>query len=163
MKKLRSQSGMTLTELLCSIVILLLVSQLMAAGVRFSVKTYRDSMAASQAQVLCSTLTTVVSDKLRYCGTVSEDGGQIFIQDMGNVTEGEDGKVFSINADGELMLGENKILGSRSYPEGLRVKSFNMEYDAASGIFKVSFQVGDSGDTPLAGADFEVKRINSRT
>ena len=80
MSKLRDQRGMTLTELLCTIIVMLMVSALMAVGVGFSVRTYRSSMQRSEAQVLASTLTTAISDKLRYCGSVSSTGDKIFIQ-----------------------------------------------------------------------------------
>ena len=163
MKKLRSRGGMTLTELLCAVVIVLLISGLLAVGVRFSVRAYQRSMAASQAQVLSSTLTAAISDKLRYCGSVSPDGDQIFIRDMGSVEGDEKGEVFRVSADGELLLGENKLLGSRAYPQGLQVEDFHMEYDSTGGIFRVSFRIADSGGTELAAAEFEVKRVNSGT
>ncbi len=163
MKKLRSRGGMTLTEMLCAVVIVILLSGLLAVGVRFAARAYRQSMAVSQAQVLSSTLTAAVSDKLRYCGSVSPDGDQIFIRDMGSVEGDEKGEVFRIGADGELLLGENKLLGSRAYPEGLRVGSFRMSYASTEGIFSVSFTVVDGGGTELAAAEFEVKRVNSGT
>lgn len=163
MKKLRSRGGMTLTELLCAVVIVFLLSGLLAVGVRFAARAYRQSMAVSQAQVLSSTLTAAVSDKLRYCGSVSPDGDQIFIRDMGSVEGDEKGEVFRVSADGELLLGENKLLGSRTYPQGLQVEDFHMEYDSTGGIFRVSFRIADSGGTELAAAEFEVKRVNSGT
>ena len=76
MKKLRSQSGMTLTEMLCALVVLMLISSLLAVGVRFAVQTNRTSMADSQAQMLCSTVTTAIADKLRYCSGVTSAGGR---------------------------------------------------------------------------------------
>ena len=161
MKKLRSRSGMTLTKLLCAVVIVILISGLLSVGIRFSVRSYRQSMAASQAQVLSSTLTAAISDKLRYCGSVSPDGDQIFIRDMGSVEGDEKGEVFRISEDGELMLGNSKLLGSRVYPEGLRVDSFQMSYVSTTGIFSVSFTIVDSGGTELATENFEVKRVNT--
>ena len=163
MKKLRSRGGMTLTELLCAVVIVLLLSGLLAVGERFAARAYRQSKAVSQAQVLSSTLTAAVSDKLCYCGSVSPDGDQIFIRDMGSVEGDEKGEVFRVSADGELLLGENKLLGSRAYPQGLQVEDFHMEYDSTGGIFRVSFRIVDSGGTELAAAEFEVKRVNSGT
>lgn len=92
MNKLRDRRGFTLTELLCAVLIVLLVSALLTVGVRFAGRTYNSSMQLSEAQELCSTLTSVISDKLRFCGTVTPgaDGSldHIFIQDLGSV-EGE--------------------------------------------------------------------------
>ena len=160
MKKLKSRSGMTLTELLRGIVVLLLVTSLLTVGVRFAVKTYRASMASAQAQTLCSTLTTAVTDKLRYCGNVSENGDRIFITDVGSVVGSEDeGGVFRIE-DGEVLLGSKKLLGSKAYPEGLRVDGFKLKYSGSTRIFSVAFVVTDSAGTVLAKADFDVQKIN---
>lgn len=84
MRKLRDRRGITLTEMLCTVLIVLLLTALLVVGIRFAGKTYTESMRLSEAQELCSTLTSVISDKLRFCGTVTQDenGGltQIFIQ-----------------------------------------------------------------------------------
>ena len=76
MNKLRDRRGFTLTELLCAVLIVLLVSALLTVGVRFAGRTYNSSMQLSEAQELCSTLTSVISDKLRFCGTVTPRRGR---------------------------------------------------------------------------------------
>lgn len=160
MKKLKENRGMTLVELLCSIVILLLSTALVTVGVRLAIHTYQECMESSEAQVLCSTLTTAISDKLRYCGSVtqSENGGftQIFIQNVGSV-EGE-GEAFQIK-DGKVMLGGKKLLGSGVYPQGLKVNRLDMSYDDR--IFTVTIEIADTSGNVLAkNQDFQVKRIN---
>lgn len=40
MKKLRGSRGVTLTETLCTVLIVLLISAMLAVGVRFAVRTY---------------------------------------------------------------------------------------------------------------------------
>ena len=158
MKKLRSQSGMTLTEMLCAVIVVLLFSSLVAVGANAAVRSFRTSMADSQAQELCSTLVTAISDKLRYCGTVDVSNGKIFIQDVGSVT-GSDGSVFQVDLDsGQLYLGDKKFLGAASYPEGLQVSGFSMSY--RDNVFDISFQIVDRQQTKLASADFQVRRIN---
>ena len=161
MNKLRDRRGFTLTELLCAVLIVLLVSALLTVGVRFAGRTYNSSMQLSEAQELCSTLTSVISDKLRFCGTVTPgaDGSldHIFIQDLGSV-EGE-GAAFQVDADGQLTLGSTRLLSSAAYPRGLRVRDVSLRYDSASGIFTVTLQVG-TVDSTLAETDFEVRRLN---
>ena len=171
MNKLRDRRGFTLTELLCAVLIVLLVSALLTVGVRFAGRTYNSSMQLSEAQdaaanlaeaqELCSTLTSVISDKLRFCGTVTPgaDGSldHIFIQDLGSV-EGE-GAAFQVDADGQLTLGSTRLLSSAAYPRGLRVRDVSLRYDSASGIFTVALQVG-TADSTLAETDFEVRRLN---
>ena len=147
MNKLRDRRGFTLTELLCAVLIVLLVSALLTVGVRFAGRTYNSSMQLSEAQELCSSLTSVISDKLRFCGTVTP----------GSV-EGE-GAAFQVDADGQLTLGSTRLLSSAAYPRGLRVRDVSLRYDSASGIFTVTLQVG-TVDSTLAETDFEVRRLN---
>lgn len=161
MKKLRNQNGLTLTEMLCTVIIVLLFSSLVAVGANAAVRSFRISMADSQAQELCSTLTTAISDKLRYC-TVEADN-TVFIQGVGYV-KGPAENIFTVNSDSDqVYLGENKLLGAYAYPEGLKVQDFSVKYDGTKRIFTVAFQIEDRRDTKLAEADFQVKQINQET
>lgn len=159
MKKLRNQNGLTLTEMLCTVIIVLLFSSLVAVGANAAVRSFRISMADSQAQELCSTLTTAISDKLRYC-TVETDA--VFIQCVGYV-KGPADEIFTVNDSGQVYLGENKLLGAYAYPEGLKVKDFSVEYNDTERVFTVQFQIEDRRDTKLAEANFQVKQINQET
>ena len=161
MKRLRNQNGLTLTEMLCTVIIVLLFSSLVAVGANAAVRSFRISMADSQAQELCSTLTTAISDKLRYC-TVEADN-TVFIQGVGYV-KGPAKDIFKVDlASGQVYLGENKFLGAYAYPEGLKVKDFSVEYNGTERVFTVKFQIKDRRDTKLAEADFQVKQINQET
>lgn len=158
MKKLRNQNGLTLTEMLCTVIIVLLFSSLVAVGANAAVRSFRISMADSQAQELCSTLTTAISDKLRYC-TVETNA--VFIQGVGYVN-GAPNEIFTLNSDsGQVYLGENKFLGAYAYPEGLKVKEFSVTYE--ENVFNVQFQIKDRRETKLAEANFQVKQINQET
>ena len=158
MKKLRNQNGLTLTEMLCTVIIVLLFSSLVAVGANAAVRSFRISMADSQAQELCSTLTTAISDKLRYC-TVETDA--VFIQGVGYVYRPAN-EIFTVKSDsGQVYLGENKLLGVYAYPEGLKVQEFSVTYK--ENVFTVKFQIKDRRDTKLAEADFQVKQINQET
>lgn len=160
MKKLRNQNGLTLTEMLCTVIIVLLFSGLVAVGANAAVRSFRISMADSQAQELCSTLTTAISDKLRYC-TVETDA--VFIQGVGYV-KGPAKDIFKVDlASGQVYLRENKLLGAYAYPEGLKVKDFSVEYNDTERVFTVQFQIKDRRDTKLAEANFQVKQINQET
>ena len=161
MKKLRNQNGLTLTEMLCTVIIVLLFSSLVAVGANAAVRSFRISMADSQAQELCSTLTTAISDKLRYC-TVEADN-TVFIQGVGYVKDPPD-KIFTLNPDsGQVYLGGNKFLGTYAYPEGLKVKEFSVTYNDTERVFNVQFQIEDRRNTKLAEANFQVKQINQET
>ena len=162
MKKLRGSRGVTLTETLCTVLIVLLISAMLAVGVRFAVRTYRESME------LCSTLTAAISDKLRYSGEV---GQNMFIQGVGTTDSGGGGS-FAISDDGEVVIQttdseEFRLLGSASYPQGLRVRTTGtgetgfISYSAETGIFTVSFAIADAQGNILKETCFDVKRINA--
>ena len=156
MNKLRDQKGLTMVELLVTVVIVLLFSGLVAVGADAGVRSFRTSMADAQAQELCSTLTTALSDKLRYC-TVENDKNRIFFQDVGYV-DGTVDSVFSVNDDGQLELNKKRFLGKAAYPQGLKIKGFSIEF--TGNTFTVKFQIINREGIAMASADFQVKRIN---
>lgn len=160
MSRLKSSRGMTFMELLCAVLILLMSTALVLVGVNLALTTYRANMEASEAQVLYSTLTTVISDKLRYCGTVetAEDGTitQIFAQGIGT------GEAFQLTEDGKVTLGGKSLLGSGAYPRDLTVSSLNMTYNKHSRIFTVSMEISNQKGQRLAGGmNFQVKKLNT--
>ena len=156
MRKNRSRGGFTLVEMLCTIVVLLLLSGLMATGVRLGVFSFRKSVMASESQVLCTTLRTIVSDELRYAGTTTVDGGTInfFSQNYGEFSS------FSSSEDGQVLLKGNKVLSSRAYPYGMKASVKISSYDSTTRIFKASVTVTDSSGKTLASSDFEVEKLN---
>lgn len=139
---------------------MLLLAGILAVGVRAGVKAYVKSVSLSEAQILCSTLTTLVSDELRYAGTitVSADGKVgFFSQNFGGNSGG--GVSFDTDEEGHVTLGGSKILSSRAYPYGLKA-SVGLRYDESEKIFTTEIQVLSGAGNELATSDFEVKPIN---
>ena len=103
--KLKDKKGLTLVEMLCTVAILVLVSMVMVLGVQLGVRSYAKSVSYSEAQVLCSTLTTTISDELRYSGTLKVDGsGNVtgfFSQQFGS----GDYTAFTTTPEGHVQLG----------------------------------------------------------
>ena len=102
MNKLKSKSGMTLTELISGIIVLLLVAGILTVGVRLGAKAYVESVSASEAQVLCATLTELVTDELRYAGStaVDDDGTvKIFSQRFGGSDKTSESAVLAFATD----------------------------------------------------------------
>ena len=157
MNKLRNQKGLTMVELLVTVVIVLLFSGLVAVGADAGARSFRASMADAQAQELCSTLTTALSDKLRYCTVENVPKNRIFFQDVGYV-DGTVDSVFSVNDDGQLELNKKRLLGKAAYPQGLKINDFSISF--ADNTFTVKFQIINREGTTMASADFQVKRIN---
>ena len=155
--------GFTLVEMLCTIVILLLISALVVTGVQLGVKSYHRSISDSEAQVLCSTLTTAVSDELRYAGTVHLTGENttynmtqfsFFSQRYG------DKAAFTVNQDGQILLSGNKLIPSKAYAYGAKAK-LAIEYDPDKYCFTVTLGIYDrDGSRKLTENTFEVKLLN---
>lgn len=159
MDKLKDNRGISLTELLSSIIIMLLSAAILTVGVRLGAKAYSESVSASEAQVLCATLTNIIADELRYAGTtaVEADGSvKFFSQTFGS--ENEEGLSFETNEEGQLMLGTNRVLSKRAYPYGLKAET-QITYSEDSGIFGVKLRVYSAGGTELAATGFDVRRI----
>ena len=155
--KIKSKKGFTLVEMLCTVIVLLLITSLMAVGVQLAVRSLRTLVMDSESQVLCSTIRASVSDELRYSGTTTVNGGNIsfFSQNYGEGVE------YSTNEDGQILLGGNKILSSKSYTYDMRASVTLKSYDSTSKIFSVSVKVTDSDGNLLASSDFQVQRLNS--
>lgn len=161
-KKWQSKYGLSIVELLSAIIVMLLVTATLVIGVRLGVKAYVESVSMSEAQILCSTLTTTISDELRYADTIkAADDGKItfFSKNFGGT--GSEGVSFSLNENGQILLGNRAILSKRAYPYGLRA-AMDLKYDQQSRIFSINLKImRDSRAAVLAEDTFEVKAINA--
>lgn len=162
--KHKRKAGMTLVELLCALAVLLLLSAVMVLGVSLGVRHLDRSMAGSEAQVLCATLRTAVSDELRYAGFLYyDDGGQLtgfFSQNYGGEMASTG---FETDENGQILLGGQRLLPKKAYPHGLRAR-VTLSYDQATRLFSATVTVTDRNDSAeLAKTAFQVKKLNSDT
>ena len=162
--KLKDKKGLTLVEMLCTVAILVLVSMVMVLGVQLGVRSYAKSVSYSEAQVLCSTLTTTISDELRYSGTLKVDGsGNVtgfFSQQFGS----GDYTAFTTTPEGHVQLGGKDILPAKAYPYGIKAEVKSLTYDDVSSLFTVRLSVKDSENkNTLAETTFEVEKLNVTT
>lgn len=154
-------AGMTLMELLCALAVVLLVSAGMVLGVSLAVRSYERSVSASEAQVLCSTLESIVSDELRYAGTLEYENGRVvgfFSQNHAN--QDSEYSRFRTDEQGRVLLGEQKLLPNNAYPHGLRATVELAEYDRDTRIFTAVVTVTDRSGGTLAQTEFQVKQLN---
>lgn len=166
----KSRGGFTLVEMLCAIVVLILVSMLMVTGVRLGVDSYAKSVSYSEAQVLCSTLKTTVSDELRYSGSVLlDESGKttntatpkgFFSQTYTNQTNPNQLLGFSQDENGRVLLGGNKLLPNKSYPYGLKASVTLVSYNKTTRVFHVKITVTRAAQT-LAETEFDVQQLNT--
>lgn len=76
-KKLNSESGLTLVEMLCAVVILILLGLLLNTGLEMAVRSYRSLTALSEAELLLSTAVNAIADDLRYARNVTDEAGGV--------------------------------------------------------------------------------------
>ena len=162
MGRLRNNKGMSIVELLSAIAVMLVVTVVLVTGVRLGVKAYTKSVSMSEAQILCTTLTTAVSDELRYAGTVHiDESGSVgfFSQNVGG--DSQTGSSFTSDKNGYVLLGETPILSKSSYPYGLKAEvTVTMN---SNRVFKAKVTVKSKNDIELSGNEFEVKPIKNKT
>lgn len=163
--KLKNKSGLTLVEMLCCVVVMLLVSIGMVNGVSLAVRNYESSLMFSESQVLCSTLTNLVSDELRYSGAVNWEAAPIrfYSRTYGSecIFSQNDSKQVTLNEiqrDGTPAQRGYKLLPNRSYHLGMRASVILSK--AKDNIFSVTILVTDSKDRELARNVFEVEKLN---
>lgn len=163
--KLKNKSGLTLVEMLCCVVVMLLVSIGMVNGVSLAVRNYESSLMSSESQVLCSTLTNLVSDELRYSGAVDWEAAPIrfYSRTYGSecIFSQNDSKQVTLNEiqrDGTPAQRGYKLLPNRSYHLGMRASVTLSK--AKDNIFSVTILVMDSKDRELAQNVFEVEKLN---
>lgn len=158
---------MSLVELLSAVLVMLLVTSLLVLGVRIGTKAYVKSVSMSEAQILCATLTTLVTDELRYAGTIRVDtDGRVgfFSQNFGGAdgADGADGagvSYFAADENGQITLGGTPILSKRAYPYGLRA-AVELSYAQPENRFTAMLTVCGADGGKLARTKFEVEPLN---
>lgn len=163
--KNKKTAGLTLTEMLCCVVIMLLVSIGMVNGVSLAVRNYQSSLMASESQVLCSTLTSIVSDELRYAGPVNwENPISFYSRSYGRLCvfdQNEERQVTLKPVDDSDFVGTGfNLLPGRAYHFGMQAKVTLAQKPGTEKIFLVTILITDSQERELVKNDFEVEKLN---
>lgn len=139
-KKLKDNGGLTLVEMLCVIPILMLLCLLANTGFNMAVDSLRERTAGSETQLLLSSLSNALADKLRYC-VVTEDTSGGTNWSIGEV-EVTDGKV---TVGGKKLLFDGAYGNDGTYGADTRYTVETAEVTAATGgprpIFTVKLKV----------------------
>ena len=99
-KKLNSETGLTLVEMLAAVVILVL---LLGTGLQMAVHTYETMIAQSEVELLLSSAVDAVSNELRYAWDVSGTGSSYTYSTSygkGLCLDLDDGQIVVRNYDG---------------------------------------------------------------
>ncbi len=155
--KLKSKSGLTLTEMLITVILLMFFSSACLLGISTALSTRRDMIKAADADILCSTVTQYISNELR----LSIKGNPI----EGNTKFTYDGGSTYAN----LTCGDSDIwvnYDDEKYPKGCLMRRIgrleddeNHKYNV-NNIYPVFNESAYSGFT-LANLQFEIiHRVN---
>lgn len=178
MNKLMNHKGLSLGEILVSVAIVALVSIGMLTGVILSNNQLTKQMRLSQANELYTTLSSLISNELRYTKEVDLKGNTNTVDTFFSVTYAlkeyktgfvsldEEGQ--ESNGYGDVALGSdneyNRIIGSAAYGQydlGAKVDSFT--YDSEKEMFTVTLDIGVKNGDSILKETFHVRAINTPT
>lgn len=170
--KLKSKSGLTLTEMLITVILLMFFSSACLLGISTAISTRRDMIKAADADILCSTVTQYISNELRLSlngddsetGVFKYDGGSTYA----NLTCGN--SKIKLDADGHLIRSigdlegavltgdhEYSVLNNSAYSG---FKLYQLIFDIKDdGKITCSFDIKD-GETTVKSTEFEITPIN---
>lgn len=154
-KKLNSESGLTLVEMLAAVVILILLGLLLNTGLQMAMSTYRAIVAQSEVELLLSTAVDAITDELRYARDVSVSGTDF------TYTSDSFGEKASFGLkDGQITVKDKRLLSTGAYglngayvvtEENMSIKynepNFTIELTVATKDGAISAQTPDGGVT----------------
>lgn len=163
-RRLRSQSGLTLVELLITMFLIAIAGAIITATVTQASRQFRQRSQDSDAQLLCSSLSLFVQNELTYAGDISGSGESLTFTDHAlNLGKG---CAFVINADGRLVVtyagGKTyEAVGGGAYKGSKQLRA-EQEIAYAGGKASVKISVYgkvDGADALLAENEFSVRPI----
>ena len=140
MKKLKSQKGFTLVEMLACVVTLILLAGICGAGTNIAMKSYNESLFESNSQMLESTWNMYPGDIIRHASMelqadadpASSENRKI--KSITNVSYGMYQGKFSLT-DGRIYIHKTgadagmRLLSEKVYAQALKISDFELEYN----------------------------------
>ena len=166
-KKLADTGGVSIVEMLCATIILILLGLLLNSGLQLSVKSYRELTAESETQLLLATAIDALADDLRYAEDVEASGGKLnsyFSDSYGenttlelNNTENDPnkGKVYA-NSGGKKL----RVLPDGAYGLNGRYVVDRMDITYENNCFTLDLKVKEKDSTISAETKLTVRCLN---
>jgi prepilin-type N-terminal cleavage/methylation domain-containing protein len=156
-RKLKSRKGFTLVETLAAVAVLAMLSLMLNTGLNMALRSYRDMRAESETQLLLSTLTSVLSDELRYARDVrSQPDGAL--QDYTSATYGSNTSLQV--TQGRLTNGNGEpLLTAGAYGNGDYAIT-DMEITYENGVFTAALTVADSQGVSARAEGLKIRCLN---
>lgn len=171
MRKINNK-GFTLSEVLVATILMLLVSLGLTTGIALSNKQFVNSIQQSEAQELYSTLSSLISNELRFTTQINLNNGDVLsfysftyaLEDRETSLVSLDEKGNETETYGYLALGSNKkynkLIGDASYPNNLGANG-TIKYK--DGYFVINLKIGTIEGKEIISKTFNVIPLNSIT
>lgn len=174
--QMNTRSGFTLTEMLCTVLLVALASIALVSGVSVANRQFQTSIRISQAQQLSTTLETLLANELKYTNEIVVENGQVkkfysvtyaISTDLTElvILDGNQNIVIESNQKyGELALGDDsqyhRILSHANYDKQLGVKIQSLTFDETKKVFSIQMDIGTDALGSLTQETFKVRSLN---
>lgn len=183
LNKRKKNKGFTLTEMLCVVILLGLVSVGMVTGIDTGSRQFKKSVRISEATTLYTTLQTLLSNELRFTNldtlqidasnhvetfysityAIRENPTGLFVLDSNQ--EKADIPLTN-NEYGQLAIGDgttfNRLLGKSSYTHNLGAKA-SITYNSTGQYFTVDLDIGIVGtNDSIVHKSFDVRNLEGK-
>lgn len=173
MKKIKSETGLTVVEMLAAVLVLVLLSLMLGTGLNMVMHAYETVVAQSEVELLLSTAVDAIADDLRYAWNVNDpapaltgyeyvtgfsyssdsfgEGTRLCVDStrkkiVANSLDGGEQQVLSINA--------GAYGSSKSYKE-YSVDDMYIDYKQAENTFTIHLKVTDGSGITASTPKFE--------
>lgn len=165
-RKLRANKGVTLVEMLCCVLILILLGLMLHTGIVMAAKSYRKMIAESETQLLLSTIVDALADDLRYAREIvteeeedSETGGKRLVS-YNSDSYGLAARL-EIDEEGQIAAGGRKLLPAGVYANGAyKVQAMEIFYDGT--CFIMDLEAGEKDGVISAKTRITVRCLNRK-
>lgn len=165
----KGQDGFTLVEMLCTIVIMLLVSAAVTVGVRLAVQSYASSITHSESQSLCSAVMDAVSDEVRYAAIQQWPEGQEGSRLIFRSSRYTGDRYLDVDGDGRVVVvpvdltdpdqTTQELLPSKTYSNGMRAE-LTLTPDRSRNLVRVEVHITDKNGQLLSERANDVEILN---
>ena len=166
-KKLKSRAGLTLTELVITLFMLTMFSAACLLGMTTAFSVRRDTIKASDANILASTVAQAISGEIRTRSDVGlkavDDKLYYRINETEHWLELESGqiKVKTVNSSRDLLGSAAYGQSSDSRSES-RLSIKELKFESVGTAIKVTVIICDESGHELSNAEFTVAPLNPK-
>lgn len=179
--KIKKKAGYTLTEMLCVVILIGLVSIGMVTGIDTGSRQFKKSVRISEATTLYTTLQTILSNELRFTNlntlTVGSNNNVTSFYSITYAIQDNPTSLYVLDSNetgdvalpdgtyGQLAIGDgttfNRLLGKSSYTHELGAKA-SIKYHEAGHYFTVNLDIGIvDTDTSIVNKSFDVRNLEA--